>query len=89
MTVLVDTSSPRGDITLTVPEDVLRTARIRAAERSTSVSAMVREFLVSLAEPDAEFRRLEQVQESVIREIQAFDGGDRMTREELHDRAVR
>lgn len=48
-----------ANITLTVPESVLRTARIRAAEQGTSVSAMVRDFLLSVAEPDVEFRRLD------------------------------
>ena len=33
------------NITVTVPDDVYRTARIRAAERGTSVSALVGEYL--------------------------------------------
>jgi plasmid stability protein len=36
-------------VTISVPDGVYRPARIRAAERGTSVSAMVTEYLVSLA----------------------------------------
>jgi hypothetical protein len=36
------------NITVTVPDDVYRNARIRAAERGTSVSSLVAEYLRSL-----------------------------------------
>lgn len=77
------------NITLTVPSDVLRAARIRAAEQGTSVSALVREFLVSVAEPDAEFRRLEKLQHSLVDQLTAFKAADRVEREDIHDRALR
>ena len=38
-----------ANLTLTVDDDVLRRARIRALEQSTSVNALVREFLESYA----------------------------------------
>jgi len=38
------------NITIAVPEDVYRSARIRAAERGTSVSALVAEYLRSLSD---------------------------------------
>ena len=37
------------NLTLTVDEDILRMARIRALERGTSVNALVREYLNQLA----------------------------------------
>ena len=37
------------NLTLTVDEDILRTARIRALELGTSVNALVREYLKQLA----------------------------------------
>lgn len=77
------------NITLAVPDAVLRAARIRAAEQGTSVSAMVRQFLVSVAEPDEEFRRLEHLQEEVLAELGAFSGQDRLARDEVHGRALR
>jgi plasmid stability protein len=50
-----------------LPDDVYRAARIRAAERGTSVSALVAEYLRSLAARESEFLRLEaqQVQSQV------------------------
>lgn len=75
------------NLTVSVPEDVYRRARIRAAERGSSVSALVTEFLSSLS--DGEFKRLEAQQERVMAEIGEFSGADRLPREEIHDRAVR
>jgi plasmid stability protein len=77
------------NITVTVPDDVYRTARIRAAERGTSVSALVGEYLRSLSGRGAEFSRLEAQQKRVQREIERFRASDRLDREQLHDRAVR
>jgi plasmid stability protein len=76
-------------ITITVPDDVYRSARIRAAERGTSVSALVGEFLRSLTDRDAEFARLEAQQNQVQGEIERFRARDRLGRAELHDRAIR
>jgi plasmid stability protein len=77
------------NITIAVPDDVYREARIRAAERGTSVSALVGDYLRSLSERDAEFSRLEAEQRNVQGEIERFRAGDRLGRDELHDRAVR
>lgn len=77
------------NITVSVPEDVYRAARIRAAERGRSVSALVTEFLRSLSERDAEFARLEAQQRRVQRSIARFRAGDRVDRDRLHGRAVR
>ena len=77
------------NITVTVPDDVYRTARIRAAERGTSVSALVGEYLRSLSGRGAEFSRLEAQQKRVQHEIERFRARDRLDREQLHDRAVR
>ena len=77
------------NITVTVPYDVYRNARIRAAERGTSVSALVAEYLRSLSLREAEFSRLEDQQQQVQREIRRFRARDRLDRDQLHDRAVR
>lgn len=77
------------NITVAVPDDVYRAARIRAAERGTSVSALVAEYLGSLASRGDEFTRMEAQQRRVLEEIVRFRAGDRLTREELHARAVR
>lgn len=80
----------RRNITIAVPEDVHRAARIRAAERGTSVSALVGEYLHSLlSEREREFSRLEAQQKQVQREIDHFSADDRLSRHEVHGRAVR
>ena len=77
------------NITVSVPDDVYRAARIRAAERGSSVSALVAEYLRSLSERDAEFARLESQQRRIQDQIDRFSARDRLDREELHGRAVR
>ena len=77
------------NITVAVSEDVYRTARIRAAERGTSVSALVAEYLRSLSEASAEFARLEAQQRQLQAQIKSFSARDQVGRDELHDRALR
>jgi hypothetical protein len=77
------------NITVTVDDEVYRRARIKAAERDTSVSALVRQFLVDLAQDGSEFERLERL-EGVLREqITDFDGSNRLSRDQIHERKRR
>jgi plasmid stability protein len=77
------------NITVSVPDEVYRAARIRAAERGTSVSALVGDYLRSIAEREGEFARLEAQQRRVQGEIEHFRVRDRLRRDEVHERAVR
>ena len=77
------------NITVSVSEDVYRTARIRAAELGTSLSALVAEFLDSLSEREMGFARLEAKQRRIQNQIRDFRAGDRLSRNEVHARAVR
>jgi plasmid stability protein len=74
------------NITVSVPDDVYRRARIRAAEKGTSVSALVRDQLEKIAVEDSEFERLKRLQDQVIDSIREFSAADRMSRDEVHDR---
>jgi plasmid stability protein len=76
------------NVTVSVPDDIYRAARIRAAELGKSVSALVAEYLNSLSEREAEFSRLEAKQRRVQNEIRRFRARDRLNRDEVHDRAV-
>jgi plasmid stability protein len=76
------------NITVTVPDDVYRAARVRAAEGGTSVSALVGEYLRSLAGRSAEFTRLEHRQRQIQAEIGRFRAGDRIDRDAVHERAI-
>lgn len=77
------------NITVSVSDDVYRRARIRAAELGKSVSALVAEYLTSLSEREAEFSRLEAEQRRLQDGIRTFRAGDRLGRDEVHERAVR
>jgi len=85
---LWDTGAMKN-ITVVVPDDIYRTARIRAAERGTSVSALVTEFLGSLSDTGPEFARLVAQQRLIQAQIQHFRASDRLDRDEAHERAVR
>lgn len=78
-----------ANITVSVPDDVYRAARVSAAERGSSVSALVANFLSSISQREAEFVRLEAQQQRVLSQIERFSARDRLDREELHSRAVR
>jgi hypothetical protein len=77
------------NVTVSVPDDVYRVARIRAAEGGSSVSALVAGYLRSLGEREAEFSRLEQQQGQILDEIGRFSARNRLDRDELHRRAIR
>ncbi len=77
------------NITVSVPDDVYRNARVTAAQRDTSVSALVVAYLEQLSGRMDEFARLETLQHEVQAGIRQFRASDRMNRDEVHDRAVR
>jgi plasmid stability protein len=74
------------NITVSLDDDVYRRARICAAERDTSVSAMVRQFLVQLASEESETERLKREEARLRDSIQSFRAADRVGRDELHQR---
>jgi plasmid stability protein len=74
------------NITVSVPDDVYRRARIRAAEKGTSVSALVRNQLEKIVLEETEFEQLKRLQDEVIGCIHEFSAADRMSRNEVHDR---
>jgi len=74
------------NITVAVDEETYRRARIKAAERDTSVSALVKRFLAELAAGESDTERLKR-EERVLRErIGSFRAADRLPREDVHDR---
>ncbi len=75
-----------ANLTLTIDEDVLRRARIRALERGTSVNAVVREFIERYAGGEREREALRAFGELADR-AQASSGprGRSWSRAELYD----
>lgn len=74
------------NITVSVDDEVYRRARVRAAELDTSVSAVVRRFLVDFVGDETDFERRKRLQDETLASIRSFRAGRRMTRDEVHDR---
>jgi uncharacterized protein YdaU (DUF1376 family) len=75
------------NVTVSLDDATYRRARMIAAERDTSISALVKEFLVSLGSGESRVERLKR-EESALRErITSFRASDKQSRDELHDRA--
>jgi plasmid stability protein len=78
------------NITVSVPEAVYRRARIKAAERDRSVSALVREFLTRLGTVETDTERRKRLQDEVLATIRRFRAAGRLSRADAHRRrAVR
>lgn len=74
------------NVTVTLPDEVYRKARIKAAQLDTSLSAMVREMLERLGDEESDFERRRRLQDEVLATITRFSAADRLKRDELHDR---
>jgi hypothetical protein len=74
------------NITVSVPDQVYRRARMRAAARDTSVSALVREFLAGLGDEESDFDRRKRLQAQVLASVRRFRAGGRLKRDDVHDR---
>ncbi len=74
------------NITVTLDDETYRRARIKAAELDTSVSALVKRYLVDLAAGEGEFERLAKLERGLRERIVSFRAGDRLSRDEVHER---
>jgi hypothetical protein len=76
------------NITVSLDDEVYRRARMVAAERDTSISALVKQFLMSLGSGETQIERLKR-EERVLRErITSFRADDKLSRDDLHDRRL-
>lgn len=74
------------NITVSIDEELHRRARIKAAEKGTSLSAAVREFLIGFASGETDSERRKRLQNETLASIKDFRAGDRLTRDDAHDR---
>lgn len=74
------------NITVSVDDEIYRRARVRAAERETSLSALVRQFLTELAAEESSTARLAREERELRARIDVFTARDRMSRDDLHQR---
>ncbi|WP_342361546.1 DUF6364 family protein [Terrarubrum flagellatum] len=77
------------NITVSVDDDTYRRARVKAAERDTSVSALVRDYLTSLAGEESEAEKLAREERRLRETITRFSAGGRLSRDEAHRRGRR
>jgi hypothetical protein len=76
----------RLNVTLAVEEDLLREARVVAAQRRTTVNEMFREFLRDVvSQGSRRLAALERIQ-PLLDHPGVQLGGSRPTRDELHER---
>lgn len=74
------------NITVSVDEETYRKARMKAAERDTSVSALVKNFLIELSSEESDGRRLEREERELRGLVDAFTAGIRLSRDDAHGR---
>ena len=78
------------NITVSIEDEVYRKARIFAAERGTSVSAMVREHLLEVtgqgSRRQQEVKERNRLMDQLLRRTAHFRRGTKPTREEMNDR---
>ena len=84
-------------ISVTVDDETHRLARIKAAQRGASMSAMLRDYLLQIleedgarpleeTEPERRARMLDEVMARFQAEGVGLDASERLIREELYDR---
>lgn len=75
------------NVTLSVDEEVIKKVRKIAVEKNTTLTAMIREYLNSVAAQDALVRdaRVKELQQS-FSELSRDMGGRQWKREELYER---
>jgi hypothetical protein len=76
------------NITVSLDDDTYRRARTIAAQRDTSVSALVKRFLVDLAGGESEVERLKREERALRERITEFRASDRLSRDAVHDRGA-
>jgi hypothetical protein len=74
------------NITVSVDDETYRRARMKAAERDTSVSALVKRFLAELAANESDAGRLKREERALRERINTFRAADRLSREDVHGR---
>jgi hypothetical protein len=74
------------NITVSVDDETYKRARIKAAERETSISALVKRFLMQLASEESGSGLLELEERELRARIGAFKAGDRLSRDDAHRR---
>jgi hypothetical protein len=73
-------------ITVSVDDETYRRAGQYAAQRGTSVSALLEQFLTDLGSAERDPSRLEREEKELRARIRGFSAGDRLSRDAAHER---
>jgi len=76
------------NITVSLDEETYRRARVIAAERGTSVSALVKGFLSDVASGENETERCKREERALREQVGTFRASERLSRDELHARGL-
>jgi len=77
------------NITVSLDDETYRNARMKAAELDTSVSALVKRYLIELGAGETEFQRLARMERELRARVpRGFSAANNLTRDQLHDRAL-
>jgi uncharacterized protein YdaU (DUF1376 family) len=76
------------NITVSLDDETYRRARVVAAERGTSVSALVKGFLSDVASGESENERLKREERALRERIATFQASNRLSRDALHARGA-
>jgi uncharacterized protein YdaU (DUF1376 family) len=76
------------NITVSLDDDTYRRARTVAAQRDTSVSALVKGFLLELGSSEGREERLKREERALRERIATFSATDRLPRDAAHDRGA-
>lgn len=74
------------NITVSLDDETYKRARVAAAERDTSVSALVKAYLQELTSSESEIERLKRQEREIRGQISNFTASDRISRDEVHRR---
>jgi len=76
-----------ANLTISIDEQLIRKARVRAIQEGTSISARIREFLAAYAEEDNRQQQAVQDFIAAARRGKASSRGVAWRRADVHDRA--
>jgi len=74
------------NLTITIDEQVLKEARMRALEEGVSINALLREYLEQYTGVNEHYQQVTQEVLNIAQQSTAGSNGKRWTRDELYER---
>lgn len=78
-----------ANLTLTIDDEILKKARMHALQRGTSVNALVREYLQTIAHDDSELEAIASGIDAIADASNTRRGGRRWSREDLYEERLK